>query len=35
MDWVTLIDENKINCFGVIFQEKGGYIIYEKVKGYN
>lgn len=36
MDWVTLIDKNKINCFGVIIlQEKGDYIIYEIVKGYN
>ena len=36
MDWVTLIDKNKINCFGVIIlQEKGDYIIYEMVKGYN
>lgn len=36
MDWVTLIDKNKINCFDVtILQEKGDYIIYEIVKGYN
>ena len=32
MGWLALIDENKINCYSVIFEEKGGYIIYKTPK---